>query len=89
MRAHVFVTGRVQGVFYRQSTMEKAHAMGLSGWVRNLRDGRVEAVFEGEPGTVKEMVNWSRIGPLGSRVDEVEVEWDEDPEDPKGFTIKY
>jgi acylphosphatase len=89
VRAHVTVTGRVQGVFYRTSTMEKARDMGVSGWVRNLRDGRVEAVFEGEPGSVKEMVAWCRIGPPGSSVKDVQVSWGEQPENLKDFKVVY
>lgn len=89
VRAHVYVKGRVQGVFYRQATMQKANATHVAGWVRNLRDGRVEAVFEGAPGSVKEMVAWCRLGPVGSQVEDVEVVWDEKPEDMSGFTVKY
>ena len=88
-RAHVYVTGTVQGVFYRASAMDKANDAGVSGWARNLPDGRVEAVFEGEPGSVREMVAWCRRGPPGSRVMDVEVRWSEKPEDIKGFTVKY
>jgi acylphosphatase len=72
-RVHVFVSGKVQGVFFRTSTKDEADELGLSGWVRNLQDGRVEAVFEGEEGKVEKMVEWCRKGPEYARVTGVEV----------------
>jgi acylphosphatase len=72
-RVQVRIRGRVQGVFFRAETRSRAESLGLSGWVRNARDGSVEALFEGEPGRVDSMVEWSRRGPSGARVDEVEV----------------
>lgn len=70
-RAHVFVTGRVQGVGFRFYTREEARRYGLGGFVRNLPDGRVEAVFEGDPAAVEALVAWCRSGPPGSRVTDV------------------
>jgi len=87
-RAHVFISGRVQGVWFRAHTREKAEELGLSGWVRNLHDGRVEAVFEGEDKEVDEMVKWCHRGPPLSRVEKVDVEY-EPPKGEKGFTIRY
>ncbi len=72
-RVHVFVSGRVQGVFFRSSTKSKAEELGIAGWVRNLADGRVEAVFEGEEGKVEKIVEWCRKGPEYARVAGVEV----------------
>lgn len=72
-RVHVFVSGKVQGVFFRSSTKDKADELGLSGWVKNLQDGRVEAVFEGEEGKVEKMVEWCRKGPEYAKVTTVEV----------------
>ena len=72
-RAHVLVTGRVQGVYFRYSTREKARSLGLTGWVRNLPTGQVEAVFEGEDSKVNEMIDWCHRGPAGAKVDKVEV----------------
>lgn len=72
-RVHVFISGKVQGVFFRSGTKEKAEELNLKGWVRNLADGRVEAVFEGEEGNVERMAQWCREGPEYARVDEVEV----------------
>jgi acylphosphatase len=72
-RYHVWLSGRVQGVFFRANTWKQAHSLGLSGWVRNLPDGRVELVFEGKKLAAETMLNWSRTGSLPSRVDSVEV----------------
>jgi acylphosphatase len=74
IRAHVVVKGRVQGVWYRQSTLEQAVTLGLAGWVRNLRGGEVEAVFEGEDAAVEEMVAWCRRGPPLAQVTELDVQ---------------
>jgi acylphosphatase len=86
-RAHVFVSGDVQGVFFRYETRERAREGGLAGWVRNLPDGRVEAVFEGSGQAVQAMVDWCRQGPGGARVTEVEVT-DEDPEGLERFEVR-
>jgi len=67
-RAHVFVSGLVQGVFFRQKTKLQAKSLGVIGWVRNLPDGRVEAVFEGEEDVVNALVNFCRKGPKGASV---------------------
>ena len=77
LRAHILVSGRVQGIFFRQNTKDKAEALDLKGWVKNLPDGRVEAVFEGEKGTLEEMVEWIQKGPFLSKVDNVKVDWEE------------
>ncbi len=74
-RARVVVSGRVQGVFFRDSTRRQAESRGVTGWVRNLSDGRVEALFEGEASDVQWMLDWCRQGPPRARVDRVEVEW--------------
>jgi acylphosphatase len=72
-RAHVWIAGRVQGVFFRAYTRDAAQLIGVAGWVRNLHDGRVEAVFEGEADKVEKMIEWCREGSPMSRVDRVEV----------------
>ncbi len=87
-RAHIFVSGSVQGVWFRASTREKAESLLLNGWVRNLPDGRVETVFEGDDEKVEEMVEWCRHGPPLSRVDKVAVTY-EMPEGEKEFAIRY
>lgn len=71
---HVFITGIVQGVGYRYSTAQEAQKLGIKGWVRNLRDGRVEAIFEGEEPLVKQMVQWCYQGPRSAKVTDVTVE---------------
>jgi acylphosphatase len=73
----VLVDGRVQGVFFRDTCRREAEARGLSGWVRNRSDGRVEALFEGPVVAVEAMVAWCRQGPPSARVDALEV--DEEP----------
>ncbi len=73
VRAHVFVAGRVQGVFFRSETRQKARSANVTGWVRNLPDGRVEAVFEGEEDDVDELVRFCKKGSRGARVTEIEV----------------
>jgi acylphosphatase len=73
-RAHVFVSGRVQGVFFRQNTVRQAQNLGVRGWVKNLDDGRVEAVFEGEESAVNALVEFCRKGPRGAMVTDVQVE---------------
>jgi acylphosphatase len=73
IRAHVTISGRVQGVFFRATIMEKAAENHVAGWVRNTSDGRVEAMFEGEQEDVKEIVNFCRSGPPAARVTSVEI----------------
>jgi acylphosphatase len=75
-RAHVYVSGRVQGVGFRYATYDQAVRLKLAGWVRNLADGRVEAVFEGDEDAVRKMVAWCRTGPPGAFVQRIEVEWE-------------
>jgi acylphosphatase len=86
-RAHVRVQGSVQGVFFRVETRDRARSLGVSGWVRNLRDGAVEAVFEGPEERVESMVDWCRRGPAGARVESVNVDW-EDPVREEGFAVQ-
>ena len=72
-RVHVFVSGKVQGVFFRSSTKDMAKKLCLSGWVRNLDDGRVEAVFEGEEEAIEKMLEWCQAGPEYAKVTGIEV----------------
>jgi acylphosphatase len=85
-RTRVLVAGDVQGVYFRDTCRRMAAAHGVNGWVRNLRDGRVEAVFEGPDDGVDRLVAWSRRGPSGGRVDDVSLR-DEAPEGLTGFVI--
>ncbi len=87
-RIHVFASGRVQGVFFRASTRKRARELGLTGWVKNLPDGRVEAVFEGTNGGIKEMIEWMRHGPPLARVKNLEVEHSSFQGEFKDFKIR-
>lgn len=71
---HVFISGRVQGVGYRYNTYRQARQLKVKGWVQNLKDGRVEAWFEGEPDALQGMLRWCQGGPLSAKVDEVNAE---------------
>ena len=77
VRAHVKVSGWVQGVFFRTSTRDKARSLGVTGWVRNLYDGAVEGLFEGNEEAVSRLIAWCHRGPPGARVEDVEVKWGE------------
>lgn len=89
VRAHIFVSGRVQGVLFRDGTRRKAKSLGIAGWVRNLPDGRVEAVFEGEKDKVEKIIDWVRKGPILAKVDNLELEWQEYKGEFNDFEIKY
>jgi acylphosphatase len=82
-RVHVFVSGQVQGVFFRAECASRAREIGLGGFVRNLRDGRVEAVFEGDPADVDALVEWCHSGPRWAQVEQVEVAEEEPRGDPE------
>ncbi|MGH2785255.1 MAG: acylphosphatase [Actinomycetota bacterium] len=76
VRAHVYVSGYVQGVFFRHSMSQAARKAGVSGWVRNLDDGRVEAVIEGDEPDVRAIVDWCHTGPPHATVQQVAVTWE-------------
>jgi acylphosphatase len=88
-RAHLFISGRVQGVFFRSNTRKKALELGLGGWVRNMNDGRVEAVFEGEESSIEKVITWCHQGPSYASVDDVEVSWEEFRDEFQTFSIRY
>jgi acylphosphatase len=88
-RARLFIEGMVQGVFYRAFTRSVAQTLGLRGWVRNLYDGRVEAVFEGKKQIIEQAIQECFSGPPGARVTNVEVKWEEFQGDLKGFSVRY
>jgi acylphosphatase len=88
-RAHVFVSGRVQGVLFRSETKHEAESLDVKGWVRNLSDGRVEAVFEGDEEAVKVMIEFCRRGPLGATVADVALKWENYTGKFDDFNIKY
>ena len=88
-RAHVVVSGRVQGVFFRDYTQRQAGALGVRGWVRNLLDGRVEALFEGEEKAVQRMVAWCQQGSPEAYVTDVEVDYQPYVGEFLGFQVRY
>ncbi|HYZ93665.1 MAG TPA: acylphosphatase [Actinomycetota bacterium] len=87
-RAHVLVSGSVQGVNFRWYTTQHARRLGVGGWIRNTPDGRVEAVFEGDAQPVEELVEWCRQGPRHARVTSVDVNWEE-PEGLYEFDVEF
>lgn len=89
VRAHVAIDGRVQGVCFRLDTRRAALERGVKGWVRNLADGRVEAVLEGEESNVKSMLKWCNAGPRLARVSKVSVEWEPYSGEFDGFEITF
>ncbi|RLM53582.1 acylphosphatase [Halobellus sp. Atlit-31R] len=88
IRAHVFVSGTVQGVYYRASTRDAAREYDVDGWVRNLDDGRVEAVFEGPEAAVEELIEWCHTGSSAASVDDVSVSYEE-PTGESGFRVRW
>jgi acylphosphatase len=89
VRAHLFISGVVQGVGFRASTREEARRIGVTGWVRNLEDGRVEAVVQGPREKVDDLIRWSRRGPSSARVDRVETTWEKASDDlGADFTVR-
>lgn len=87
VRAHVFVSGLVQGVFFRAFTARRASDAGVAGWVRNVPDGRVEAVLEGTRDSVEDVLRWCREGPPHARVSDVDVTW-ESPRGESDFSVR-
>lgn len=87
IRRRVIVHGEVQGVFFRDTARREASGHGVSGWVRNTREGTVEAVFEGEPEAVDRVLGFAREGPAGAEVERVET-FEEEPEGLSGFQIR-
>ena len=86
IRRRVIVRGKVQGVFFRDSTEERAQRAGVDGWVRNRSDGTVEAVFEGAPAAVEDLLRFCAVGPSWARVEQVEVS-EESPTEERGFRV--
>lgn len=87
-RAHVRLTGRVQGVGFRYETAAEARRRRLTGWVRNLDSGDVEAVFQGQRAVVEDMVHWCSAGPPGAHVWHLHASWDEPLEQLQAFEIQ-
>ncbi len=89
IRARVLVSGRVQGVFFRSETQNEAIKQGLTGWVQNLSDGRVEAVLEGEKEKVDKLIKFCRQGPRGAIVTDIEIKWENYTGEFREFRIRY
>jgi acylphosphatase len=89
VRAHVYISGLVQGVSFRYYTRQEAQRHGVSGWVRNLPDDRVEAVFEGDKAAVQQMIEWCREGPPSADVENVQVTWEEPTRADRGFSVRH
>jgi acylphosphatase len=87
-RAHLYISGRVQGVNFRYYTRQQAQMLGVTGWVRNLMDGSVETLFEGDRISVENMIEWCHQGPKASRVDNVEIHWEKPTGEFSGFNIR-
>jgi acylphosphatase len=87
-RAHVFISGRVQGVCYRAFTQRQAIRFGLNGWVRNMDDGRVEAVLEGRKELIEQAIFACKNGPAGARVTDIDIAWN-NPLGEQEFEIRY
>lgn len=88
-RARVRIEGRVQGVFFRESTRREAERLGVKGWVRNLDDGAVEALVEGEASRVEQLIQWCHRGPRAARVDHVTVTDEVAQGDLHGFSVEH
>ena len=88
-RAHVYISGRVQGVSFRWNTQYQAQQLGLTGWVKNLWDGRVEALFEGDEAAVRQAVAWCYTGERPARVDHVEVRYEQPTGEFGSFRITF
>ncbi|MBI5328500.1 MAG: acylphosphatase [Deltaproteobacteria bacterium] len=86
-RAHLTIEGLVQGVFFRANTRETAERHNVNGWVRNMSDGTVEAVLEGEEESVKKLIEWCHNGPPGAVVKNVNIEWQAYKNEFKNFTV--
>jgi len=89
IRAHIFVSGRVQGILFRDRTRKKAQRIGVQGWVKNLIDNRVEMILEGEKDKIQELIKWIEEEPFLVKVDNLEVKWEKYQSEFHNFEIKY
>lgn len=89
IRAHIVVSGRVQGVLFRDGIRRRAKNLGVKGWVRNLPQGQVEAIFEGDKDKVEQIINWAKKGPILARVERLEVFWQEYKGEFQDFEIRF
>ncbi len=86
---HLIISGIVQGVYYRASTRDAAQRLGLKGWVRNMPDGKVEAVFEGPKDKLLKVIEWCHEGPAGARVTHIDEKWDDYTGKFGSFDVRY
>ena len=89
IRVHIFVSGIVQGVFFRAHTQETANRLSLTGWVRNIYDGRVEIIAEGTKENLLKLVAWCNQGPPNALIEDVIAQWQEATDEFKNFDIRY
>lgn len=89
VRAHILISGHVQGVFFRDTTRRKAEELRVVGFVRNLPDGKVEMILEGEKSAIENMIEWARQGPDSARVENIETEWENFRDEFSSFSIIY
>ena len=89
VRAHVIISGRVQGVFFRVETKRAADGFGVLGWVRNLKEGSVEAMLEGDQDRVDALLEWCKEGPAHAQVSDVKLDWQDYTGEFSGFDISY
>lgn len=89
VRFHIFISGRVQGVFFRENLKKRAQKSRVTGWVRNLPDGRVEAVFEGDKEKVEKLIDWAKKGPIFAKVENVEIISEDYQGEFSDFEIRY
>ncbi|MBI5183590.1 MAG: acylphosphatase [Nitrospinae bacterium] len=89
IRAHIIVSGIVQGVFFRANTRSKAQKIGVTGWVRNRPNGTVELIAEGERERIERLIEWCHKGPPGASVSKVAVKWEEYSGEFHGFEVRY
>ena len=88
-RAHAIISGRVQGVFFRMETKQAAQRYGVFGWVRNLPDGTVEAVFEGKKENIEAVLGWCQHGPPHAKVSRVDIKWQDYSGEFESFDVTY
>ena len=88
-RAEVTISGHVQGVYFRANTRDRAKRFGLKGWVKNLANGNVKAVLEGDENDIESLINWFHKGPPMARVDDVKVDWKDPSREFERFKIRH
>ena len=88
-RAHIFISGHVQGVFFRSDTKRIAEKYGVTGWVKNLSDGRVECLFEGEKEDLDKTIGFCKQGPPSAHVTDIEINWEKWKDEFVSFQIRY